>query len=113
MRLNREEKKVLEEIEHWQTARFKAGIASAIANAAFYPIERFLDFVIPDKVIEKVTKPMKGILNSLQNSSRRFVNIGDIINKANDAGLEVDGLEGLRAIPIAYLDILAKIYRYI
>lgn len=108
MALDKEEKKVLEEIERWQRGKFRTGIISKVVNDVFYPLERLVDFVLSDKIIEKATVLMKEILKNLQKSSQGFVNTGSIIKKASDAGLSVKDVADFRNIPMAYLDILAK-----
>jgi hypothetical protein len=106
--LDKEEERVLEEIEKWQGSGFKTGVVSAIVDIAFYPIDRLVDFIVPDKVIEKAVKPITGTLKMLQNSSQRFVDEEQIIKRSADAGLPVRRREDFRDIPIAYLDVLAR-----
>jgi hypothetical protein len=106
--LDKDRRQVLEEIEDWQRSRFKTGLAPALLDLIFYPVDRIVDFVIPDRVIEKALKPIMGTLRMLQGSSQVFVDREEVIKKVNDAGLSVERLEDFKDIPISYLDVLAR-----
>lgn len=103
-----EERKVLEEIERWEESDRKTGIASVIVDILFAPVDRLVDVVIPDKLIEKAVKPVRALLRNFRNSSQRLVNPDEIIKKASDAELPVKTIEEFRGIPITYLDVLSE-----
>ena len=108
MVLSKDGKQALEKIERWQESRFKAGTIAGIVDTVCYPLDRFVEFVIPDRFVEQAAKPMEGVFRNLLRSSQRFVNVASVIKKANDAGLAVEDSEEFRDIPIAYLEVLSR-----
>ena len=108
MILDREENKVLKEIERWRAAPFRSGAVPAVIDAMFRPVEKIVERAIPQKVFDKVSAPLAGILMKFQTLSSEFVGLKAIIRKAGNAGLTVGEVEEFRQAPIAYLDVLAE-----
>lgn len=108
MLANPEDQKLLREIERWEASRFKTGIASAALAVVFRPVDRLVNAMLPDMIMEKIVDPMRRVLEAIQNTSQKFVNVADIVKKANKAGVQVKNFREFRKMPTPYLDALAK-----
>jgi hypothetical protein len=106
--LTRGEKKALADIERWQAKKIRAGIAPALINLLFHPLETITRIVVPDAMIKKVSRPLAELIVNLESVSHKFARDDAVVRKAQKAGLRVEKLEDLRRVPLRYLDVLSR-----
>lgn len=103
-----EDDRILVDVEQWENQRFRTGRVSAVLSSFFAPIDRFVDMVMPERMLAKLVKPMKSALRSIQDTSKHFVQVDEVLDKGSETGVAVNELKDLRKLPTPYLDQLAK-----
>jgi hypothetical protein len=131
MRLTEYEKQVRREIERWQQDEPSAaglagtltgalsgglaglpgalsGLARQAADLAMRPVDWAVGQVVPPEVLDRLSEAVGQALGYLNDASTWTFEEEDVLEKARARGIDAEGVEALRDVPLEELDPLAR-----
>ncbi len=106
MRLTEYEKKANREIEEWRSNG--VSLFQQLFHTAMKPVDWLIEQVVPHNLIDQASEAIGGFLALLNDASEWTHDESDLIQAANDLGLEVESIEELQEEDLAKLDELAR-----
>lgn len=106
MRLNEYEKKASREVETWRSNG--VSLFQQLFHTVMKPFDWIVERVVPENLVDQASDAIAGFLSLLNDASEWTYDDSDLLEAANEMGLDVESVSELRDRDLAKLDELAR-----